>query len=196
MPTCTTLFPPKRNISHLHPLQSRQAALTGNTLLGNLPWQGENISIKMRLRDRQAGCETTCQIRLCSSLPSFALISSCCLCLILLLTVFHPHQLILSFFQLNISVCLKCMFEDCAFLAHRNSVHFTQQDVPWVLFLWLIYISWLSYISGFSFVATFTCVPPCNNLCYSFIPSDVQCPPLQVADWRFPQTARDNITGN
>ena len=83
MSTCMSpFFPP--HISHLPPVV-RQAALTGNTFLCNLPWQGENISIKRRLQrqtssapDKPSDEAVFLSAQLCPhfiSLPAFYTIS-------------------------------------------------------------------------------------------------------------------------
>lgn len=62
--------------SHIFPPVVSQAALTGNTSLCNLPWQGENVSIKQRLL-RQTGSVldnlSGWAVPLCTALPSFHL---------------------------------------------------------------------------------------------------------------------------
>lgn len=62
--------------SHISVL--RQAALTGNSFLSNLPWQGENISIKRMLPRQTSSVQDNLSAGLCSSLlrPHFISLSA------------------------------------------------------------------------------------------------------------------------
>lgn len=144
MSTCTC--PVFLHISHLPPVV-RQTALTGNTFLCNLPWQGENISIKRRLPrqtslvlDNLSDWAVFLPAQLC---PHFILLS---VFYTLFLTLFHPHQLPLSFFQINISVTLKCMYLwSCLFsLAQTLSISPSNREKLLLGYLLqrLMYSSW------------------------------------------------------
>lgn len=98
------------HISHFPPVVS-QAALTGNTSLCNLPWQGENISIKWRLPrqtslvlDNLSDWAVFLSAQLCPHFISLSVFYT-----FFSYSFFHPHQLLFSVFQINIFVSLKCI---------------------------------------------------------------------------------------
>lgn len=189
MSTCTSLVS-----LHISQLPLAPTTLFSVTSLDRVRTYPSNIGY----HDRQAWCETTCQTRLCSSLHSFALISSHSLCFSL---CFTPTESPLAFSRINIRKKMYYVWS-CLFSLTQTLSIWPGSKCEWqqsgkllqrLMCSWHLMNAWITvHFRIFFFFAVRTLTFLTSLLFFS---TDVQCPSLQVDEWKFPQTARHNITG-